>query len=42
MFGGDVRISEDEHVAGNLLLVGDDLTLEGRIGGNLVVFGGDV
>ena len=42
MFGGDVRISEDEHIAGNLLLVGDDLTLEGRIGGNLVVVGGDV
>ncbi|MCY4078746.1 MAG: helix-hairpin-helix domain-containing protein [Caldilineaceae bacterium] len=42
MFGGDVRISEDEQIAGNLLLVGDDLTLEGRIGGNLVVVGGDV
>lgn len=42
MFGGDVHISEDEHIAGNLLLVGDDLTLEGRIGGNLVVVGGDV
>ena len=42
MFGGDVRISENELIAGNLLIVGDDLTLEGRIGGNLVVVGGDV
>lgn len=42
MFGGDVRIGEDEQVMGNLLIVGDDLTLEGRIGGNLVVVGGDV
>ncbi|MYC94347.1 MAG: hypothetical protein F4X14_05190 [Caldilineaceae bacterium SB0661_bin_32] len=41
MFGGDVRIGEDEQVMGNLLVVGDDLTLEGRIGGNLVVVGGD-
>lgn len=42
MFGGDVRIGEDEQIMGNLLVVGDDLTLEGRIGGNLVVVGGDV
>jgi nucleotide-binding universal stress UspA family protein len=41
MFGGDVRIGEDERIPGNLLVVGDDLTLEGRIGGNLVVVGGD-
>ncbi len=41
MFGGDVRIGEDERILGNLLVVGDDLTLEGRIGGNLVVVGGD-
>ncbi len=42
VFGGDVRIGEDEQIMGNLLVVGDDLTLEGRIGGNLVVVGGDV
>ncbi len=42
MFGGDMRIGEDDQVMGNLLVVGDDLTLEGRIGGNLVVVGGDV
>lgn len=42
MFGGDVQIGEDEQIMGNLLVVGDDLTLEGRIGGNLVVVGGDV
>ncbi len=41
MFGGDVRVGEDERILGNLLVVGDDLTLEGRIGGNLVVVGGD-
>ncbi len=39
--GGDVEISSDEYVRGNLLVVGDDLTLEGQIGGNLVVIGGD-
>ena len=39
--GGDVRIGQDERIAGNLLIVGDDLTLEGRIGGNLIVVGGD-
>ena len=41
ILGGDVRIKQDEYVSGNLLVVGDDLTLEGRIGGNLVVIGGD-
>lgn len=40
--GGDVTIGQDEHVKGNLLVVGDDLTLKGQIGGNLVVVGGDV
>ena len=39
--GGDVEIGHDETVQGNLLVVGDDLKLEGRIGGNLVVVGGD-
>ena len=39
--GGDMRIGQDERIAGNLLIVGDDLTLEGRIGGNLIVVGGD-
>ena len=42
ILGGDVQIRQDEYVSGNLLIVGDDLTLEGRIGGNLVVIGGDV
>ena len=41
LFGGDVQIGEHEHIIGNLLVVGDDLTLEGRVGGNLVVIGGD-
>lgn len=41
ILGGDVRITSDEHVRGNLLVVGNDLTLEGQIGGNLVVVGGD-
>ena len=41
ILGGDVQIEQDEYVSGNLLVVGDDLTLEGRIGGNLVVIGGD-
>jgi len=41
LFGGDVLIGEHEHIIGNLLVVGDDLTLEGRVGGNLVVIGGD-
>ena len=41
ILGGDVEISSDEYVRGNLLVVGDDLTLEGQIGGNLVVIGGD-
>ena len=40
--GGDVTIGQDEHVKGNLLVVGDDLTMKGQIGGNLVVVGGDV
>ena len=39
--GGDVKIERDEHIRGNLLVVGDDLVLEGQIGGNLVVVGGD-
>ena len=39
--GGDVKIESGESVQGNLLVVGDDLTLDGRIGGNLVVVGGD-
>ena len=39
--GGDVEIGHDETVQGNLLVVGDDLKLAGRIGGNLVVVGGD-
>ena len=39
--GGDVKIERGESVQGNLLVVGDDLTLDGRIGGNLVVVGGD-
>ncbi len=42
VLGGDVRIAEDERIPGNLLIVGDDLVLEGRIGGSLVVVGGDV
>ena len=42
ILGGDVRIKQDEHVPGNLLIIGDDLVLEGQIGGNLVVVGGDV
>ncbi len=42
LLGGDVRIEEDERVPGNLMIVGDDLILEGRIGGNLIVVGGDV
>jgi predicted flap endonuclease-1-like 5' DNA nuclease len=42
ILGGDVRIKQDEHVPGNLLIIGDDLALEGQIGGNLVVVGGDV
>ena len=42
ILGGDVRIKQDEHVPGNLLFIGDDLVLEGQIGGNLVVVGGDV
>ena len=41
ILGGDVTIGQDEYVKGNLLVVGDDLTLEGQIGGNLVVVGGD-
>ena len=41
LLGGDVEIGHDESVQGNLLVVGDDLKLEGRIGGNLVVVGGD-
>ena len=41
LLGGDVEIGHDETVQGNLLVVGDDLKLEGRIGGNLVVVGGD-
>ena len=40
--GGGVTIGQDEHVKGNLLVVGDYLTLKGQIGGNLVVVGGDV
>ena len=39
--GGDVKIESGDSVQGNLLVVGDDLTLDGRIGGNLVVVGGD-
>ena len=39
--GGGVTIGQDEHVKGNLLVVGDYLTLKGQIGGNLVVVGGD-
>ena len=42
ILGGDVRIKQDEHVPGNLLIIGDDLALEGQIGGNLIVVGGDV
>ncbi len=42
ILGGDVLIASDEFVRGNLLVVGDDLTLEGQIRGNLVVVGGDV
>ncbi len=42
VLGGDVRIEEDERIPGNLLIVGDDLILEGRIGGSLIVVGGDV
>jgi predicted flap endonuclease-1-like 5' DNA nuclease len=42
ILGGDVRINQDERVPGNLLIIGDDLVLEGQIGGNLVVVGGDV
>ncbi len=41
ILGGDVTIRQDQHVKGNLLIVGDDLTLAGQIGGNLVVVGGD-
>jgi len=41
LLGGDVEIGHDETVQGNLLVVGDDLKLEGLIGGNLVVVGGD-
>ncbi len=36
-----MKIGRGESVQGNLLVVGDDLTLEGRVGGNLVVLGGD-
>lgn len=41
VLGGDLKIESGETVQGNLLVVGDDLELEGRIGGNLVVVGGD-
>ncbi len=41
LLGGDVKIEKDERVRGNLLIVGNDLTLEGQIGGNLIVIGGD-
>ena len=41
LLGGDVRLDQDEFVSGNLLIVGNDLGLEGQIGGNLVVIGGD-
>ena len=42
ILGGDVQIKQDERVPGNLLIIGDDLVLEGQIGGNLIVVGGDV
>ena len=41
VLGGDVWIEENERIPGNLLIVGDDLLLEGRIGGSLVVVGGN-
>lgn len=41
IFGEDVEIGQGEIISGNLLVIGDDLTMEGQIDGNLVVAGGD-
>ena len=38
---GVVTVGPGEFVRGNLLVVGDDLMLQGQIGGNLLVVGGD-
>ena len=40
-FAADVAVEEDERIKGNLLLVGEDLLLKGRVDGNVLVIGGN-
>ena len=40
-FAADVAVEENERIRGNLLLVGEDLLLKGRVDGNVLVIGGN-
>ena len=41
-FGESVFVAKDEYVRGDLVVFGGNAMLEGRVGGNVVVIGGDI